>query len=44
VFEVHHSEKELMAEKVAHYMKTALDLPVPMEIGTGFGENWLEAH
>jgi DNA polymerase-1 len=44
VFEVHHSEKELMAEKVAHYMKTALDLPVPMEIGTGFGANWLEAH
>lgn len=44
VFEVHHSEKELMREKVAHYMKTALNLPVPMEIGTGFGENWLEAH
>ena len=44
VFEVHHSEKELMREKVAHFMKTALNLPVPMEIGTGFGENWLEAH
>jgi DNA polymerase-1 len=44
VFDVHKSEKELMEEKIPHFMKTAIELEVPMEIGVGFGENWLQAH
>jgi DNA polymerase-1 len=44
VFDVHKSEVELIKEKVAHLMKTAIDLEVPMEIGIGVGQNWLEAH
>ena len=44
VFDVHQSEKELMQKKVPEFMKTAIELEVPMEIGLGFGANWLEAH
>jgi len=44
VFDVHKSEKELMEQKIPEFMETAIELEVPMEIGLGFGENWLEAH
>ncbi len=44
VFDVHRSEKDLMEKKVPEFMKTAIDLDVPMEVGLGFGDNWLEAH
>ncbi|HVD97886.1 MAG TPA: DNA polymerase I [Cytophagaceae bacterium] len=44
VFDVHQSELEIMKLKIAEYMKTAIDIGVPMEIGVGVGENWLEAH
>ncbi len=44
VFDVHKSEKDLMEKKIPDFMKTAIELDVPMEIGLGFGENWLEAH
>jgi DNA polymerase I len=44
VFDVHKSEKDIMKEKVEQFMKTAITMEVPMEIGIGFGENWLEAH
>ena len=44
VFDVHRSEKDLMEKKVPEFMKTALELEVPMEVGLGFGQNWLEAH
>jgi DNA polymerase-1 len=44
VFEAHKDELELLKEKVSHFMKTALPLDVPMEIGFGEGKNWLEAH
>ena len=44
VFDVHMSELEIMKTKIAEYMKTAIDIGVPMEIGLGVGENWLEAH
>lgn len=44
VFDVHHSEKELMEVKIPEFMKTAIELEVPMEVGLGFGENWLQAH
>lgn len=44
VFDVHTSETSLLTEKVNEYMKSAIELDVPMEIGLGTGKNWLEAH
>ena len=44
VFDVHVEEEKLMASRIPEFMKTALELEVPMEIGLGFGTNWLEAH
>lgn len=44
VFDVHVNEVELMKSKIAEFMKNAIDLGVPMEIGIGTGENWLVAH
>ncbi len=44
VFDVHNSEKELMETHIPDFMKTAIQLDVPMEIGLGFGQNWLQAH
>jgi DNA polymerase I len=44
VFDVHKSEidkiKELVHEKMTH----AIELSVPIEVETGIGSNWLEAH
>jgi DNA polymerase-1 len=44
VFDVHLEEKDHMKQHVENFMKSAIPLDVPMEIGIGFGENWLEAH
>ncbi|MFN6943939.1 MAG: DNA polymerase I [Cytophagaceae bacterium] len=44
VFDVHKEEVDVLKENVDHFMKNALPLEVPMEIGMGVGENWLEAH
>lgn len=44
VFDVHHAEKTLMEKEIPEFMKTAIKLDVPMEVGLGFGNNWLEAH
>jgi DNA polymerase-1 len=44
VFDAHQTEVELLKEKVPHYMKTAMELDVPMEVGLGVGNNWLDAH
>ncbi len=44
IFDVHNSELELIQYKVPEIMKTAIEMVVPMEIGAGTGENWLEAH
>ena len=44
VFDAHRDEVALLQEKVSALMKDALPLEVPMEVGTGVGENWLEAH
>lgn len=44
VFDAHESEVELLTNKVDEFMKTAIPLNVPMEIGMGKGKNWLEAH
>jgi DNA polymerase-1 len=44
VFDVHKNEQDIIKEKVANFMKNALPLDVPMEVGIGMGANWLEAH
>ncbi len=44
VFDVHLDELELMKENIGKFMKEAIDMGVPMEIGIGVGTNWLEAH
>ena len=44
VFDVHNTEKELLQKKIPEFMKTAIELQVPMEVEVGFGQNWLEAH
>ncbi len=44
VFDAHRDEVVLLQEKVSALMKDALPLEVPMEVGTGVGDNWLEAH
>ena len=45
VFDLYLPEKERVLEVVQDRMKHALpDLPVPIEVETGLGANWLEAH
>ena len=44
VFDAHRDEVALLQENVSALMRDALPMEVPMEVGTGFGENWLEAH
>lgn len=44
VFDAHVDELDLLKKKVEEFMKTAIPLDVPMEIGMGVGDNWLEAH
>ncbi|MCV9388574.1 DNA polymerase I [Reichenbachiella ulvae] len=44
VFDAHVDELDLLKTKVEEFMKTAIPLDVPMEIGMGVGDNWLEAH
>lgn len=45
VFDVWKDELDIVKEIVSHRMKTAIpSLKVPMEVGMGTGNNWLEAH
>ncbi|MBK9270533.1 MAG: DNA polymerase I [Saprospiraceae bacterium] len=45
VFDVSKPESDQLKEIVLHEMKNAIPgLKVPLEVGIGFGENWLEAH
>jgi DNA polymerase-1 len=45
VFDLYLPEKDRVLEVVQDRMKNALpDLPVPIEVETGLGANWLEAH
>ncbi|MBL0104788.1 MAG: DNA polymerase I [Bacteroidetes bacterium] len=44
VFDAHISEVEKLKAMVGDYMKNAIKLKVPVEIGMGTGKNWLEAH
>ncbi|MFY0688369.1 MAG: DNA polymerase I [Cyclobacteriaceae bacterium] len=44
VFEAHTSELEILENKVVEFMKSAIEMDVPMEVGVGIGDNWLQAH
>lgn len=44
IFDVHHSEIDLMKEKINELMVNAIPMQVKMETGLGIGKNWLEAH
>ncbi|MDX5444267.1 MAG: DNA polymerase, partial [Hymenobacteraceae bacterium] len=44
VFDVPKDELETVMPKIENLMKHALELDVPMEVGLGVGDNWLEAH
>lgn len=44
VFDAHKDEVEILKPIIEHSMKTALDLPVPIKVEIGIGNNWLEAH
>jgi DNA polymerase-1 len=44
VFDAHKDELDILKPKVEELMRTAIELPVPMEIGIGTGDNWLDAH
>ncbi len=44
VFDVYKPELEKVKPIIEHHMKHALKLNVPVEVGMGVGENWLEAH
>ena len=44
VFDAHKDEIEILKPRITDLMKHALPLEVPMEVGIGTGENWLEAH
>ena len=44
VFDVPRGEAERVKEIVTREMTSALDFGVPLEVGIGVGDNWLEAH
>jgi len=44
VFDVYKPELEEVRELVRHYMQNAVNLEVPLEVETGTGVNWLDAH
>ena len=44
IFDVPREEVEPVRALVVEAMRTAVDLGVPLEVETGVGENWLEAH
>ncbi len=44
VFDAHKSEIDHLEKKAIELMMDAIKLEVPLEVETGRGENWLEAH
>ncbi len=44
VFDAPRREVQRLTEIVRHEMTTALDFGVPLEVGIGVGDNWLDAH
>jgi len=44
VFDVYRDELDTIKEPIIEFMKNAYSLEVPMDIGVGVGDDWLEAH
>jgi DNA polymerase I len=44
VFDAHKEELNELKPAVEDFMKNAILMEVPMEVGIGLGNNWLEAH
>ncbi len=44
VFDVYQPELDAVKEIVLEKMKTAIELIVPLDVGSGVGKNWLDAH
>lgn len=44
VFDVINEELDIIQTKVPEFMKNAIKMEVPMDVGVGLGKNWLEAH
>ena len=44
VFDAHKDEVEDLRENVIELMQNAIKMKVPIEVETGVGDNWLEAH
>ena len=44
VFDMHRDETETVIPAIVNAMTTAIEMKVPIEVETGFGENWLVAH
>lgn len=44
VFDLHREEQETLPSQIVQAMETAIELPVPILVETGTGQNWLEAH
>ncbi|MFQ3212905.1 MAG: DNA polymerase-1, partial [Marivirga sp.] len=44
IFDVHKDELATLEKHVVDFMKNAMDLNVPMEIGVGVADNWMDAH
>ena len=44
VFDAHKSEVETITAIIKDKMIHAIELNVPIEVGVGIGENWLDAH
>ncbi|MCX2740706.1 DNA polymerase I [Pontibacter anaerobius] len=44
LFDAPKEEIEIVTPKIVELMTNALPLSVPMEVGLGVGDNWLEAH
>ena len=44
MFDVHRDEVDEVTSLVKEKMETAMPMKVPIEVETGIGENWLDAH
>ena len=44
VFDLHHSERDHLPQKLSEIMQSAMPMKVPLAVEYGQGENWLVAH
>ena len=44
VFDMHRDETESVIPVIVNAMQSAIPMKVPIEVETGYGENWLVAH